>query len=138
MKPYKILEHTADVALCVYGRSLNELFVNAAKGLMSFITDEKKITVRKGLLIKLKENNIEELFVSWLNELIFLFSAKSFLSKKFKIEYLDNCRLKATVLGEKFNEKKHIIDTEIKAVTYHELEIKKKRQYWQAKVILDT
>jgi len=138
MKKFEILEHTADVALRIYGKNLNELFVNAASGLMSFIIDEKEVTAKEKVVIKLREDNVEELLVSWLNELIFNFSAKYFLSKKFKILHIDDLGLEAEVSGEKFDAGKHKIISEIKAATYHELEVAKIKKGWQAKVILDT
>lgn len=136
-KPFEVIEHTADVGLKIYGKDLKQLFVNAAKGLLSLIIEFEEVDSDSEIEIKLNEENREELLVSWLNELIFQFSAHSFISKEFRIEEITNSKIKAKVLGEKISLPKHKILSEIKAATYHELEIKKVDMGFEARVILD-
>jgi len=138
IKPFEFFEHTADIGLKIYGKDLKELFVNAAKGLLSLITDLKKVDLSTKIEIKLKEANREELLVSWLNELIFQFSAHSFISKEFKIEDITDKKIIARVWGEKIDSSRHKILSEIKAATYHELEIKETDKGFEARVIFDT
>ena len=138
MKKYETFEHTADVGLKIYGKDLKELFINAALGLFSFITDLKKAESKTEINIILKAENQEELLVSWLNELIFQFSARNFIPKEFKILKIIDKEIKAKISGQKLDLSKHKILSEIKAATYHELEIKKTKNGLEAKVIFDT
>ena len=93
---------------------------------------------KENIKVNLKEDNREELLISWLNELIFQFSARDFLPKQFKINKISENSLSADIRGEKIDLTRHKILAEIKAATYHELEIKKAAGGFQAKVILDT
>jgi SHS2 domain-containing protein len=138
MKKFELIEHTADVGLKIYGKDLRELFINAALGLFSFITDLTKVDSDIEIKVDLKEENREELLVRWLNELIFQFSVRNFIPKEFKIDKITDNNISAGVFGEKLNLSRHKILTEIKAATYHELEIKKTRNGLEAKVIFDT
>lgn len=138
MKKFEPFEHTADVGLKIYGKDLKDLFINAAIGLFSFITDLKKVKPRTKIKISLKEENQEELLIRWLNELIFQFSAHNFIPKEFKIDKITDKDILVQAYGEKVDLSKHKILSEIKAATYHELEIKKTAKVLQAKVIFDT
>ncbi|MFC1709452.1 archease [Candidatus Omnitrophota bacterium] len=137
-KPFEVIEHTADVGLSIYGKDLAALFENAAKGLFSFITDLGKVDADTEIKVNLSESNREELLVSWLNELIFEFSAHYFISKEFKIENITDNEIIAGVCGEKIDLSKHKILSEIKAATYHELEVREVEGGLQARVIFDT
>ena len=80
--------------------------------------------------IELEADNLEQLLVDWLSELLFLNSANNLVFGFFKVELDEkNNKLSAKVFGEKFNLSKHKIGTEIKAVTYHMLEVKTKKPY---------
>lgn len=138
MKRFEIIEHTADIGLKIYGRDLKELFINAANGLFSLITDLSKVNTDIEIEVSLKEDNREELIVSWLNELIFQFSARSFIPKEFKINKITDNIVLARLLGEKIDSSKHKILTEIKATTYHELEIRNTEGGLEARIIFDT
>ncbi len=137
-KKFEAFEHTADVGLKIYGKDFKELFHNAANGLFSFITDLKKVKAHINREISLKEDNIDELLISWLNELIFQFSAHNFIPKKIKINNITSNIISAELIGEKIDLSRHKILSEIKAATYHELEIKDTKGGLEAKVILDT
>jgi len=45
--------------------------------------------------------------------------------------------LKAVVKGEPFQEGIHVIKTEVKAVTYHQIYVKKENGDWKAQIIFD-
>jgi len=130
MKPYDIIDHTADICIKAYGETLSEAFENAAKSMIDTITDESEIESIGQYDIELKADNLEQLLVDWLSELLFLHSANNLVFSFFNVN-LDkkNIKLKAKVFGEPFDVSKHKIGIEIKAVTYHMLEIKKKRPY---------
>lgn len=126
MKEFEIIEHTADVGIRAYGKSLAECFENAAKGMFAIITDGSKIDSIGEYRIELKSNTLEELLVDWLSELLFLNSAYNLVFGEFKVNLdEENAKLSADVFGEEYKREKHGYGVEIKAVTYHMLEIKK-------------
>ena len=134
---FEIIEHTADIGLKIYGSDLRDLFVNAARGLFSLIIDLKKEETDSRIEVSLKADNEEELLVLWLNELIFQFNARGFIPKEFKINEITNNAIEVEVQGEKLDLSKHKVLSEIKAATYHDLEIKAIKEGLQASVIFD-
>lgn len=130
MKPYEIIDHTADICIKAYGENLSEAFENAAKSMFDTITDNSEIESIGEYDIELKASDLEQLLVDWLSELLFLHGANNVVFGFFSVD-LDkkNAKLNAKVFGEPFNLSKHKIGVEIKAVTYHMLEVRKKRPY---------
>lgn len=138
MKRYELFEHTADIGVRAYGRSLQEVFENAGFGLFEVIADLKNVQPKERFEIQLEEENKEELFVSWLRELLYKFSTEQIIFNNFVIRDLSDNKLFAFAWGEKLDNKKHTLKTEVKAVTYHGLKIEKINTGWQAEVIFDV
>ena len=130
MKTYELIDHTADVAIKAYGKTLSEAFENAAKGMFNIITNKSEIENIGQYDIELKADNLEQLLVDWLSELLFLNSANNIVFGFFKVDLDEKKKsLSATVFGEKLDMSKHKIGSEIKAVTYHMLEVKKSKPF---------
>lgn len=136
-KRFEILDHTADIGLIIYGRDLNTLFQNAGEAFFHLITDLKKVRDRTERRIRIGRKDLNFLLVDWLNELLYLHDVESLLFKKFKVESVGEEGLKAAARGEPFQEGLHVIKTQVKAVTYHQIEVRKEKQGWKARVILD-
>jgi SHS2 domain-containing protein len=130
MKEYELIDHTADVGIKAYGKTLAEAFENAAKAMFNIITDSSEIESVGQYNIVLEAPDLKQLLVDWLSELLFLNTARNQVFGFFKIQLDEkNKKLTATVFGEKFDLSKHKIGSEIKAVTYHMLEVKEKKPY---------
>ena len=136
-KPFDIIDHTADVGIAIYGEDIRQLFYNAALALFSLITDIQSIRGKLPHRVEITSDNRDSLLVEWLNELIYLFDAEHFLFNRFEFETLDNNQLKATCYGEKLDPIRHSIKTEVKAATYHLLEIVRDNKGYRAQVIFD-
>lgn len=130
MKTYELIDHTADVGIKAYGKTLSEAFENIAKGMFDIITDNSEIESIGQYDIDLEAADLEQLLVDWLSELLYLNTARNQVFGFFKVE-LDEKKnkLNAKIFGEKFDLSKHKIGNEIKAVTYHILEVKKKKPF---------
>ncbi|MEA3328392.1 MAG: archease [Candidatus Omnitrophota bacterium] len=135
---YELIDHTADIGIKAYGKNLKKLFVNAACGMFGILADLKNVRKEKEVEIKLEAPDVEELFLLWLGELLYQLNGKGIILKEFLIEELTGKRLVARVTGEKLNLKRHCLKTEIKAVTYHGLKVRKIKDAWQAEVIFDV
>lgn len=139
MKDYELIEHTADIGVRVFGRDLGEVFINSAKAMFDIIAEPCKACDSIKLNnfdLKIEGEDIEELFINWLNELLSLFEAQEALFKEFNINSLTEKKLIATASGCPRENCK--IKTEIKAATYHELKIEKTREGFMAQVIFDV
>jgi len=141
MKEFEILEHTADIGIAAYGKTKRKVFINTAKGMFEIIAGENK-TIKENFYdkIKLEADNLEGLLFAWLNELLYISETKLVILNKFEIKDLSNNKIEAKVEGIKINPPSVKIEKEIKAVTYHRLEIKKDEEsgLWRAQVIFDV
>ncbi len=134
-KKYKFFEHTADVGIRVYGNTVEELFVNAAKGMFEVIAETSGIKPKEKLEISVQADSYDELLRQWLQELLYQFSVTEIVGVEFSIQGVTQNTLKAIMWGDKAPDK---MKTEIKAVTYHELEFKQVKDGYEAKVIFDV
>jgi SHS2 domain-containing protein len=131
MKAYTLIDHTADVGIKAYGKSLSEAFQNAAKGMFDIIIDKSEIENIGQYNIKLEADDLEQLLVDWLSELLYIHSTKNIVFGFFKVDLDEKKKtLSATIFGEKLDMGKHKIGSEIKAVTYHMLEVKKRKPFY--------
>jgi SHS2 domain-containing protein len=137
MKRFEVLDHTADIGLIIYGEDLKVLFENAGEAFFHLITDLRKVKRRIERRIEIKRKGLERLMVDWLNELLYLHDVENFLFKGFKVEAIGEDGLRATLKGEPFQEGVHVIKTEVKAVTYHQIEVRKENGRWRAQIIFD-
>jgi len=138
MKPYEYLEHTADMGLQVTGETLSGLFINAAQGLFETIAVVDTVDETESVHIRLIAESVEELFVAWLDELIFRHETGEIFFKRADILWCSKTDLAADVYGESANFDKHEVYTEIKSVTYHQLQVVQKPDgSWFAQVIFD-
>jgi SHS2 domain-containing protein len=137
MKRFKVLDHTADIGLIVYGEDLKALFENAGEAFFHLVTDLRKVRSRTERRIEIQGEILERLMVDWLTELLYLHDVENLLFKKFKVESIGKAGLKAMVKGEPFQEGVHVIKTEVKAVTYHRIEVRKENGGWRAQIIFD-
>jgi len=140
MKEFEIIDHTADIGLIAYGKNKEQVFINAAKGMFEIIAGGNK-TLKENFYdkIKLEADNLEGLLFAWLNELLYIGETRLVILNKFQIKELSDFQIKAEVGGTKINPPSIKIEKEVKAVTYHRLEIKKDKEsgLWRAQVIFD-
>ena len=74
--------------------------------------------------VKLEAPDMEQLLVDWLSELLYLSDVEETLFCEFEVKIRGN-KLEGKARGEKIDLARHGFNTEIKAVTYHMLEIDK-------------
>ena len=130
-------EHTSDLILEFRGRDLEELFGNAAAGMLGTITPLDGVAPEVGERIRLEAPDTGELLVSWLNELLFLLDSRGFLLVEYEFEALDGRKLAARVRGGIVDLSMREVGPEIKAATYHDLLLEKEDEGWRARVLFD-
>lgn len=144
-KGYQQIEHLSDVGLRIYGESVEELFKNAAVGMFSIMCKIEDISpVEKRKISIYEKNNIdlENLFIIWLENLLYRFEKDEMLFSRFDIKKLNlnkkESLIYAHIFGEKVDFRKHEIIVAIKAPTYHMLKVEKEKNgFWTASVIFD-
>lgn len=140
---YKILPHTADLRLEIYGQTLEKLFKNAVSALAAILT---LTSTSKGYgshgfdrggkdkeIIKIQSTNFNTLLVDFLNEILARSNINKRVYKIYKIIKLESNFIDTEVIGRKIEEFKK----DVKAVTYHEATIKKENNTWKANLVLD-
>lgn len=137
MLKYKILNHTADIGIDVWGKTKKELFANAAVAIYDLMINLSEVEEAGEKTINVAGSDLQDLLVNFLREVLYLFNGKGWLMKKCRIKEMTARSLVAQVAGASYSRRKHQIKKEIKAVTYHGLSITKNVRGWKAKVIFD-
>ncbi len=136
-RPFEEFDHTADVGIIARGRTKEELFEHAAAGMLQFLIDPEQGDAREWREVVVEADDLEGLLVAWLNKLLVLLNADGFLPVRWKIRKLTDQQLRAEVGGEPVDPARHRFHLDVKAATYHQLQIRK-NQEWQARVIFDV
>jgi SHS2 domain-containing protein len=134
---FELVDHTGDLGVRVFGESLPRLFEQAAQALTFILTDPEKIRINETRKISLEAKTHEELLITWLNELVYLFDIEGLLFKTYDVLSVRDNHLEALARGEVFVEGRHPIKTTVKAATYHQLKIEKQQGLCTAQVIFD-
>lgn len=132
---FRLLDHEADVGLEVYGKTLEELFINAARGMFYLIIDGDDIEVEKGKRLDIVKDG--ELLINFLNELLYLWDTEGFIPTEFSIK-IEGDTLKGSVVGGLFDPRRLRIKQEIKAATYHSFLLTQENGIYRARIILDV
>jgi len=132
-------DHTADLGLRVFAPDLTDLFRTAAAGLFDVIVvNRQDVRIVETEPVRLAADTIEDLFVDWLNELIFRSETRHRLYAQFDIAVeQDSVVLAGTIGGEPIDRQRHILDHEVKAATRHGLSLRREDDGWVAEVIVD-
>lgn len=138
MEPwYELFDHTADMGIRARAATLPELLSPAAEGLYAVIGDV--VAGRAGEPAAFEFNGDEPalLLRDCLNELLVLFDRDSLRMTSVKVTAFDDHRLAATVQTAQVDGKRSAFHREVKAITYHELEIRSIPGGYEATVIVD-
>ncbi|WP_432644587.1 archease [Methanobrevibacter sp.] len=123
MKKFEYFGVTADIGFKAYGKDLNEAFENAGLAIFNIISDTSDIEPTKEISFEItSEDNVSMLY-DYLEELLFYHEVEFMLFSEFNVEILNNFSLKATIKGEEINWEKHTRKSEIKAITFHKMEV---------------
>jgi SHS2 domain-containing protein len=137
VKPFEVIEHTADIGIVAYGADIKQVFANAALGLFNLMADLENLKENTKREIELSAEDIEVLLVEWLNELVYISEVEHIIFKRFEVKELSNTQLKATCFGEKIKPRQHRLKREIKAATYHMLQLNKENGNYKVQIIFD-
>jgi SHS2 domain-containing protein len=134
---FEVLEHTADIGFRAWGNTLEELFAAAAEALVAMAIEIDTVEPRETYFLQAVGDNREELFVNWLNEVLYYLDGRRLAMKTFSVEQLTNTSVRGTARGEPLDPRRHPPKLVIKGVTYHQLRIEKSEKGWECDVYLD-
>lgn len=133
---YEYFEHTADIGIIGKGKTIEEAFEQAAQAMFNVMVDIKKVKPTEKITIKADAEQLEQLFIEFLNELLAQKDIKHMVFSKFKVK-INKLKLTAEVYGEKLQDK-HNIKTEVKAATYSALKVEKDKNNYIVRCIVDV
>jgi len=133
---FELLEHTADVGVRAWGANLPELFRAAARGLFEVIAGTESVRPAREHVVDLVADSVPDLLHGWLEELNALHQIQRELYVEFEV-VLAGLRLRARVRGEPIDPARHDLRTEVKAITWHDFELREVEGGWEARVLLD-
>jgi SHS2 domain-containing protein len=119
---YEEIEHTADVGIRAYGRTLDELFANAAEGMFSLIADLSKVRPVGEAEVRLTAEDIPTLLLRWLTELLYVHETDRLLFSSCEAK-VTGTSLVGRARGEAIDKSRHELKLAIKAVTRHRLTV---------------
>jgi SHS2 domain-containing protein len=131
---FEEIEHTADIAIRIWGRDLAELFANAAYGMACQMADVDTVDRAIERRIELQAYDAETLLVTWLGELLYLAERDGCVFSEFDMLDVAPTRLQATVRGGAVAEHQH----HIKAVTFSDLEIVHTDAGYETTIVFDV
>ena len=123
---YRYLDHMTDAFIEVIGNTIDEAFANAGISVVDTIVDINSVENKEDRKIEVVADDLKGLLYSWLEDIIILTITDGFVGKIFNVNITKNVRyhLLAKISGEEINFEKHHFKMEIKAPTYHLMEIK--------------
>ena len=136
---YRFLDHMTDAVIEAYGETLEEAFENAAKGVNNTMVDLKTVRPTQEIKIKAEGHDPYSLLFDWLDKVMLLLVADGVVMSELsvKIRRSNGYSLEGVAKGEKLNLDRHHYKVEIKAVTYHEMEISQEKGKSTVRFLLD-
>lgn len=135
---FELFEHTADLGLRVRAADLPSVYVEAAQALFSLLVEDLT-TIRPTTEQRLTIPGTDPALVlfDWLSELLYAFNARQMLFGQFEADP-GRDGLRGVARGERVDPARHRLEHEIKAITYHGLELRQVDGQWEAQVIVDV
>ena len=130
---YREVEHTADWSLQIWAPDLNSLFEQAALGMNVLSETKLEVSPRYSRKMRLDALDDESLLVAFLNELVFIGESENIGFDSFEVTVQDH-QLTARLSGATFANR----NKEIKAVTYHNLEINSSPNGCEVEIVFDV
>jgi SHS2 domain-containing protein len=138
---FREIDHTGDIGIQVTAPTLPQLFERAATGMFRVLTDLEAVQSPESLQITVDGRDLEALMVRWLSDLNYRHTVDHVLYSAFEVTPIEETdegfTLTATARGEPIDPDRHTVYTEIKAITFHGLDVQETDDGWAVQVIFD-
>jgi SHS2 domain-containing protein len=130
--------HGSDIGIRGFGCSVEEAFEQGAIALTAIVADISRIEESETVEVRCDAPDLELLFVSWLNAVIYEMAVRSMLFRKFRV-VTSGCSLTGTLVGEKVDPERHQVAVEAKGATVTALRVDREQGgQWLAQCIVDV
>jgi SHS2 domain-containing protein len=134
---FETFDHTADLGLRISADDLNGLFAEAGRALTSILVENASdVAAREEWTVHVAGTDREYLLFDWLSDLRYRFEREHLLAAEFEV-VIDAEGLTARIRGERVDRSRHRVSHEVKAITYHGLQVTETSAGWEAEVIVD-
>ncbi len=136
MKQFKLIEHTADIRLYVEATTYEELFSEALRGMSSIVCSHQgSAKVDQTCQLRISSSDTTTLLIDFLSEALTYIHTDKILFCSVRFVNFTETSLQAYLEGFKIDH----FDEDIKAVTYHEAEVKKNnRGNYETIIVFDV
>ena len=137
---YRFLPHTTDAYIESFGPTFEKALENAALALFDTMCDVSAISTELQEEVTVQGADQLELLYNWLERLLLKFELEHKVYNTFHVSLVSDqeaLRLTAKIQGETFNRQKHGAKVEVKAVTYHKMEISQEGNMAVVRFIVD-
>jgi len=134
---YLLLDHTADMGMEITAPDPVDLFTKAGRALVHIMLGDILSKGQETMNISLTGEDLSDLMVRWLTEILYLFAGEYLVITDINIDNLSSATLNASLAVTPFDPSRHEVLREIKAVTYHQIEVTRQCGIWKARVIFD-
>ncbi len=131
------MDHTADMGIIVRRRDLKALFEAAAAAMMSIMVRPRKSVEADQKVLSISGEDLPDLMIRWLGEILYLFDADREVVTNARILTMSQRGLDARISCSPLDPAHFEVLCEIKAVTYHQVLVRKNDDHWEARVIFD-
>jgi SHS2 domain-containing protein len=138
---FELIPHPADMGVRGIGKTIEEAFSEAARAMFSLMADLGRVEPKAGVPLAVEAPSLEDLFVRFLGELLFLRDVHGLLFSRFALRLTregESFRLWGQAFGEKFDPQKHQAGIDVKAATYAWVKVEEKDGTWMAQGVVDV
>jgi SHS2 domain-containing protein len=133
---YRQLDHTADLALEMWAPSEEDLLAAAAEAVTEIMTEGAELQATGQRTVVIDALDPADRLVQWMNDVVVAAVTEGFLYHSAAIELVGDTGLRAAVRGAPGAGGRVV--TELKSVTYHDLELTRTGETWRARVVIDV
>lgn len=141
MSGFEYLDHTADVALRGFGKTVEEAFCAAARGLFALMVDLEAVDALESISVSVRSETLEILLVEWLSRLLAEKDLLGLVLSRFSVKidrHGGGVSLSGSGWGERLDPRRHGAKLEVKGVTYAGLRVWEQEGQWIAQCVVDT
>lgn len=139
-KKFEYFEVTADIGFYAYGNTLEEAYENAALAMFNVVTDIDNVKTSETREFEVESEDLVSLLYDYLDEFLFLQDTEFLFFSEFKVDIdktEDGYKLNCIASGEEINWDVHVPRSEVKAITFHKMCVKKEDGVFKLRAILD-
>jgi SHS2 domain-containing protein len=137
-KGYRLIDHTADFGLEIWAPDQEALFSHTALILFQTMVDGAAVVKMHSRILTIEGDDWSDLMVNWLRELLYIWHGDGQVLADVSIQAIDETHLLANITTDDFRPRLHAVQHDIKAVTYHQVQVGPCGKGWCARLIFDV